>query len=77
MEMASGQLAGQALCMEQYYKLLRSHRLPGKDCDRLVTMTTEPRNENSYIIVAYKSEVIIKFLLFKEKLSYCYECLFF
>jgi len=59
MEMASGQLAGQALCMEQYYKLLRSHRLPGKDCDRLVTMTTEPRNENSYIIVAYKNEFFV------------------
>lgn len=69
MEMASGQLAGQALCMEQYYKLLRSHRLPGKDCDRLVTMTTEPRNENSYIIVAYKNEVIIKmFALLKKSL---------
>ena len=60
MEMASGQLAGQSLCMEQYYKLLRSYRLPGKYCDRLVTMTTEPRNENSYIIVAYKNEVNIK-----------------
>jgi len=62
-EMARGQLAGQALCMEQYYRLLRSYRLPGKECDRLLLfrnsllVPTDGSDVNSVlIVVSYRNQ---------------------
>ena len=67
--MTRGQLAGQALCMEQYYRLLRSYRLPGKECDRLLLfrnsllVPTDGSDVNSVlIVVSYRNQVsFVKF----------------
>ena len=59
-EMARGQLAGQAMCMEQYYRLLRSYRLPGKGCDRLMTIRQDPDevdSHDSHVVVVYRDQV--------------------
>ena len=54
--MARGQLAGQPLCMEQYYRLLNSYRLPGIGQDCLVSVE-ERMGENPTVVVAYKNQV--------------------
>lgn len=55
---ARGQLAGTPLCMEQYYRLFTSYRLPGLKRDSLV-IEKNPASppEPEHIIVACKNQV--------------------
>ncbi|CAK8678602.1 unnamed protein product [Clavelina lepadiformis] len=55
-DIARGQLAGQSLCMEQYYRLLRSYRLPGFGQDKLVTFKSLSVDEPDHIIVACNNQ---------------------
>lgn len=56
-DFARGQLAGTPLCMEQYYKLFHSYRLPGSKSDTLVAQMSCVLPEPEHIIVAYKNQV--------------------
>ncbi|KAM6951280.1 choline O-acetyltransferase b [Aplochiton taeniatus] len=52
-----GKLAGAALCMEQYYRLFTSHRLPGLKKDSLVIKSAS--SEPEHIIVACKNQFFV------------------
>lgn len=54
---ARGQLAGTAMCMEQYYRLFTTYRLPGPDRDTLVAQESSVMPEPEHIIVACKNQV--------------------
>lgn len=54
---ARGQLAGTPLCMEQYYRLFTSYRLPGPQRDTLVAQESCVMPEPEHIIVACKNQV--------------------
>lgn len=54
---ARGQLAGTPLCMEQYYRLFTSYRLPGPERDTLVAQESSVMPEPEHIIVACKNQV--------------------
>lgn len=56
-EYARGQLAGTPLCMEQYYRLFTSYRLPGPERDTLVAQESSVMPEPEHIIVACKNQV--------------------
>lgn len=56
-DFARGQLAGTPLCMEQYYRLFNSYRLPGPKSDTLVAQKSRVLPEPEHIIVAYKNQV--------------------
>ncbi|XP_063047323.1 choline O-acetyltransferase [Engraulis encrasicolus] len=67
-----GQLAGTPLCMEQYYKLFTTCRLPGLKKDTLVTKTSSVMPEPEHIIVACRNQffvldVMINFRHLNEK----------
>ncbi|KAL2083572.1 hypothetical protein ACEWY4_021345 [Coilia grayii] len=67
-----GQLAGIPLCMEQYYKLFTSYRLPGLKKDTLVAQQSCVMPEPEHIIVACKNQffvldVMINFQHLSEK----------
>uniref|UniRef100_A0A8C9WT71 Choline O-acetyltransferase n=1 Tax=Scleropages formosus TaxID=113540 RepID=A0A8C9WT71_SCLFO len=53
---ARGQLAGTPLCMEQYYRLFTSYRLPGLKKDTLVAQKSSVMPEPEHIIVACKNQ---------------------
>lgn len=57
MDYARGQLAGTPLCMEQYYRLFTSYRLPGPERDTLVAQESSVMPEPEHIIVACKNQV--------------------
>lgn len=52
-----GQLAGTPLCMEQYYRLFTSYRLPGVERDTLVAQESSVMPEPEHMIVACKNQV--------------------
>jgi len=56
-EYARGQLAGTPFCMEQYYRLFTSYRLPGPERDTLVAQESSVMPEPEHIIVACKNQV--------------------
>uniref|UniRef100_A0A1A7Z2K6 Choline O-acetyltransferase n=1 Tax=Iconisemion striatum TaxID=60296 RepID=A0A1A7Z2K6_9TELE len=69
---ARGQLAGTPLCMEQYYRLFTSYRLPGPERDTLVAQESTVMPEPEHIIVACKNQffvldVVINFRQLNEK----------
>uniref|UniRef100_A0A8C5HHY0 Choline O-acetyltransferase n=1 Tax=Gouania willdenowi TaxID=441366 RepID=A0A8C5HHY0_GOUWI len=69
---ARGQLAGTPLCMEQYYRLFTSYRLPGAERDTLVAQESSVMPEPEHIIVACKNQffvldVVINFRRLKER----------
>ncbi|XP_068183862.1 choline O-acetyltransferase [Antennarius striatus] len=69
---ARGQLAGTPLCMEQYYRLFSSYRLPGLERDTLVAQESSVMPEPEHIIVACKNQffvldVVINFRRLNER----------
>ncbi|XP_028279393.1 choline O-acetyltransferase [Parambassis ranga] len=69
---ARGQLAGTPLCMEQYYRLFTSYRLPGPERDTLVAQESSVMPEPEHIIVAFKNQffvldVVINFRKLNER----------
>uniref|UniRef100_A0A3Q2Q1Z7 Choline O-acetyltransferase n=1 Tax=Fundulus heteroclitus TaxID=8078 RepID=A0A3Q2Q1Z7_FUNHE len=67
-----GQLSGTPLCMEQYYRLFTSYRLPGPDRDTLVAQESSVMPEPEHIIVACKNQffvldVVINFRRLNER----------
>uniref|UniRef100_A0A3Q0SS72 Choline O-acetyltransferase n=1 Tax=Amphilophus citrinellus TaxID=61819 RepID=A0A3Q0SS72_AMPCI len=56
---ARGQLAGTRLCMEQYYHLFTSYRLPGPERDTLVAQESSVMPEPEHIIVACKNQFFV------------------
>uniref|UniRef100_A0A3Q3IQY4 Choline O-acetyltransferase n=1 Tax=Monopterus albus TaxID=43700 RepID=A0A3Q3IQY4_MONAL len=69
---ARGQLAGTPLCMEQYYRLFTSYRLPGPERDTLVAQESCVMPEPEHIIVACKNQffvldVVINFRRLNER----------
>ncbi|XP_041867048.1 choline O-acetyltransferase [Melanotaenia boesemani] len=69
---ARGQLAGTQLCMEQYYRLFTSYRLPGPERDTLVAQESSVMPEPEHIIVACKNQffvldVVINFRRLNER----------
>uniref|UniRef100_A0A8B9LC36 Choline O-acetyltransferase n=1 Tax=Astyanax mexicanus TaxID=7994 RepID=A0A8B9LC36_ASTMX len=56
---ARGQLAGTPLCMEQYYRLFTSYRLPGLKTDTLVAQKSSIMPEPEHIIVACKKQFFV------------------
>ncbi|XP_017288320.1 choline O-acetyltransferase isoform X2 [Kryptolebias marmoratus] len=69
---ARGQLAGTPLCMEQYYRLFASYRLPGSERDTLVAQESTVMPEPEHIIVACKNQffvldVVINFRRLNER----------
>uniref|UniRef100_A0A672GXI7 Choline O-acetyltransferase n=1 Tax=Salarias fasciatus TaxID=181472 RepID=A0A672GXI7_SALFA len=71
-DFARGQLAGTPLCMEQYYRLFTSYRLPGPERDTLVAQESSVMPEPEHIIVACKNQffvldVVINFRRLNER----------
>uniref|UniRef100_H3CTB3 Choline O-acetyltransferase n=1 Tax=Tetraodon nigroviridis TaxID=99883 RepID=H3CTB3_TETNG len=69
---ARGQLAGTAMCMEQYYRLFTTYRLPGPERDTLVVQESSVMPEPEHIIVACKNQffvldVVINFRRLNER----------
>ncbi|XP_028649257.1 choline O-acetyltransferase [Erpetoichthys calabaricus] len=56
---ARGQLAGTPLCMEQYYKLFSSYRLPGCKKDTLVAQKSSIMPEPEHVIIACKNQFFV------------------
>uniref|UniRef100_A0A1A8URY5 Choline O-acetyltransferase n=1 Tax=Nothobranchius furzeri TaxID=105023 RepID=A0A1A8URY5_NOTFU len=56
---AQGQLAGTPLCMEQYYRLFTSYRLPGPERDTLVAQESTVMPEPEHVIVACKNQFFV------------------
>ncbi|KAK2169375.1 hypothetical protein LSH36_10g01024 [Paralvinella palmiformis] len=51
---------GQPLCMEQYYRLFNSYRLPGIEKDTLVVSSSESLSpQPQHIIVAYRNQFFV------------------
>ncbi|XP_034754800.1 choline O-acetyltransferase [Etheostoma cragini] len=72
LDYARGQLAGTPLCMEQYYRLFNSYRLPGPERDTLVAQESSVMPEPEHIIVACKNQffvldVVINFRRLNER----------
>ncbi|KAE8280668.1 Choline O-acetyltransferase [Larimichthys crocea] len=72
LDYARGQLAGTPLCMEQYYRLFTSYRLPGPERDTLVAQESSVMPEPEHIIVACKNQffvldVVINFRRLNER----------
>uniref|UniRef100_A0A3B4U6M3 Choline O-acetyltransferase n=1 Tax=Seriola dumerili TaxID=41447 RepID=A0A3B4U6M3_SERDU len=72
MDYARGQLAGTPMCMEQYYRLFTSYRLPGPERDTLVAQESSVMPEPEHIIVACKNQffvldVVINFRRLNER----------
>uniref|UniRef100_A0A667X5S6 Choline O-acetyltransferase n=1 Tax=Myripristis murdjan TaxID=586833 RepID=A0A667X5S6_9TELE len=64
---ARGQLAGTPLCMEQYYRLFTSYRLPGLKRDTLKVQTNAASSEAEHIIVACKNQFFVLDVVAKNK----------
>ncbi|XP_053292703.1 choline O-acetyltransferase [Pleuronectes platessa] len=69
---ARGQLAGTPMCMEQYYRLFTSYRLPGPERDTLVAQESCVMPEPEHVIVAFKKQfyvldVVINFRRLNER----------
>ncbi|XP_060942783.1 choline O-acetyltransferase [Limanda limanda] len=69
---ARGQLAGTPMCMEQYYRLFTSYRLPGPERDTLVAQESCVMPEPEHVIVACKKQffvldVVINFRRLNER----------
>jgi len=62
-DIARGQLAGQQLCMEQYYRLLTSYRVPVFARDNLVSVKTTAVGSRDHVIVMCNNQVSTLFLL--------------
>uniref|UniRef100_F6UEZ5 Choline O-acetyltransferase n=2 Tax=Ciona intestinalis TaxID=7719 RepID=F6UEZ5_CIOIN len=58
-DVARGQLAGQAMCMEQYYRLLNSYRLPGYTRDKLVSLKSVQSDEPEHVIVVCNNQFFV------------------
>ncbi|XP_064419165.1 choline O-acetyltransferase [Latimeria chalumnae] len=58
-DVARGQLAGHPLCMEQYYRLFSSYRLPGHKRDTLVAQKSSVMPEPEHVIVACKNQYFV------------------
>ena len=50
---------GQPMCMEQYYRLFTSYRLPGLDKDKLVDSSTNLSLEPEHIIVISRNQMFV------------------
>ncbi|XP_061646749.1 choline O-acetyltransferase isoform X2 [Phyllopteryx taeniolatus] len=58
-EYARGQPAGSPLCMEQYYRIFSSHRLPGRTRDTLVVRDGRATPDPEHVIVACKNQFFV------------------
>uniref|UniRef100_UPI00398EFD54 choline O-acetyltransferase n=1 Tax=Pristiophorus japonicus TaxID=55135 RepID=UPI00398EFD54 len=58
-DFARGQLAGHALCMEQYYRLFSSYRLPGHQKDTLAAQKSSVMPEPEHVIVACQNQFFV------------------
>ncbi|XP_061796068.1 choline O-acetyltransferase [Nerophis lumbriciformis] len=56
---ARGQLGGTFLCMEQYYRIFTSYRVPGQERDTLVAQDSTVMAEPEHIIVACKNQLFV------------------
>ncbi|XP_067876411.1 choline O-acetyltransferase [Heterodontus francisci] len=56
---ARGQLAGHPLCMEQYYRLFSSYRLPGHQKDTLAVQKSSVMPEPEHVIVACQNQFFV------------------
>ncbi|CAF0797737.1 unnamed protein product [Didymodactylos carnosus] len=68
---ATSREKGQPLCMEQYYRLFSSYRIPGADNDRLLLTKTKVIHEPEHVIVAYRNtfwvlDVVVNFTRLDE-----------
>ncbi|CAF1101844.1 unnamed protein product [Didymodactylos carnosus] len=68
---ATSREKGQPLCMEQYYRLFSSYRIPGADKDRLLLTKTKVMHEPEHVIVAYRNtfwvlDVVVNFTRLDE-----------
>ena len=50
---------GQPLCMEQYYRLFSSYRIPGIDKDKLVDSANNLASEPEHIIVMCRNQMFV------------------
>ncbi|CAF0786065.1 unnamed protein product [Brachionus calyciflorus] len=50
---------GQPLCMEQYYRLFSSYRIPGEDKDKLVNSKTHLLLEPEHVIVLSRNQMFV------------------
>ncbi|XP_055517636.1 choline O-acetyltransferase [Leucoraja erinacea] len=66
-DFARGQLAGHALCMEQYYRLFTSYRLPGQQKDTLVTQKINVMPGTEQVIVAYRNQFFVLDVVIKYR----------
>ena len=51
---------GQPLCMEQYYRLFKSYRVPGLQKDSLILNSTKVVQEPEHVIVVCRNQVSIQ-----------------
>ncbi|TNN83759.1 Choline O-acetyltransferase [Liparis tanakae] len=58
-DVAAGKLAGTPLCMEQYYRVFSSYRVPGIQADTLEVETNVAAAKSQHVIVACKNQVSI------------------
>ncbi|XP_033124898.1 carnitine O-acetyltransferase-like [Anneissia japonica] len=49
-------LGGSPLCMDQYYKILSSCRIPGRKIDSIVTYPADGSNSSKHIVVAHNNQ---------------------
>lgn len=54
---------GQPLCMEQYYRLFSSYRLPGIEKDKLVDSSNNLALEPEHVIVICRNQVSYKYYI--------------
>ena len=50
--------------MDQYNRLFSCHRIPGKERDRLITISSKP---NEHVIIAYQNQFFVLDVLMNSK----------
>ncbi|XP_073978610.1 choline acetyltransferase isoform X1 [Rhodnius prolixus] len=61
-EKATSREKGQPLCMSQYYRLMTSYRIPGRECDSLMTTEEAGSNPDQHIIIACRNKFYATYL---------------
>lgn len=58
---ATSREKGQPFCMEQYYRLFSSYRMPGVSMDRLIQIPSSQAlyHQGEHIIVAYRNQFFV------------------
>lgn len=63
-EKATSREKGQPLCMSQYYRLMTSYRIPGRECDSLMNTEEAGSNPDQHIIIACRNKVFFLFIYY-------------